>query len=281
MAARQRLVVFATLMLGIVVGLASSVLIARNIGEGVRVLEGALAEVAAGDLGSRVDFGYDNEFGDMARHLEHSTLALQEIIRNVTGHALAVAEEAGRLAKDVDSVEQSSRSQSDDASSTAVAIEEIAASLQTVSERVQETQGASRRASDLCDNGKKVVELMQRELGNSAASVSHSAEAVAGLGERSSEISRIVEVIRSIAEQTNLLALNAAIEAARAGETGRGFAVVADEGRRKLAERTQQATADIGTTIAAIQADIRQVVVEMGDGRRLMQDSVKSWSKSR
>ena len=64
-------------------------------------------------------------------------------------------------------------------------------------------------------------------------------------------MNEVIAGISSISGQTNLLALNASIEAARAGEAGKGFAVVAEE-IRKLAEQTQNLTANMGEFVERI-----------------------------
>jgi len=83
------------------------------------------------------------------------------------------------------------------------------------------------------------------------------------LDDAASRIGEVVSLIQSIAGKTNLLALNAKIEAARAGDAGRGFAVVAQE-VKSLAGQTAQATQDVTTQIASIQAAAGEARQSMG-----------------
>ena len=75
------------------------------------------------------------------------------------------------------------------------------------------------------------------------------------LGNKSKEISKVMEIINSVTDQTKLIAFNAALEAASAGESGRRFSVVAGEIRR-LADSVTESTSEIENNISQIQDSI-------------------------
>jgi methyl-accepting chemotaxis protein len=91
------------------------------------------------------------------------------------------------------------------------------------------------------------------------------------LGERSQEISTVVQLINSISERTHVLALNASMQAATAGEAGRGFAVVAEEVQR-LSDSSRQATAQISQLVANIQGETNETLFTVN---RLIGEVVK------
>jgi methyl-accepting chemotaxis protein len=144
------------------------------------------------------------------------------------------------------------------ASDVTARVEQHAADAQSAAQAYH----LSLNTQDMAEKGAEVIQKTATGMREIAVDIDASSQLIAKLGERSQQITAIVNTIRGIADQTNLLALNAAIEAARAGEQGRGFAVVADE-VRQLAARTSGSTAEISSMIAMIQEETRQAIDSM------------------
>jgi twitching motility protein PilJ len=164
--------------------------------------------------------------------------------------------------------------QDQEITNTSSAVEQLTVSMKQVSNNAEASAEAARRALDAAEQGNRAVRDTLEGMQRIRSSVQATAKRIKALGDRSLEISEIVNVINDITEQTNLLALNAAIEAARAGEAGRGFAVVADE-VRKLAEHSRNATKDIAALIKAIQAETNDAVVVMEEGTKEVEIGAK------
>lgn len=225
------------------------------------------------------DLVLNREAGQTAAAFNRLMSALQGAFSQIRDHTDNLARASRELSSASNKSAASTESQSDEAASVAAAVEQMATSLQIVSDNAEEANQVSHQTGELSAKGSLVINEATAEIGKIADSVRQASTLIRELGQQSDNISDIVQVIKEIADQTNLLALNAAIEAARAGEQGRGFAVVADE-VRKLAERTSQSTTQISDMIVAIQKSAGDAVAGMDTAEERVSDGVALANKA-
>ncbi|HEY0922174.1 methyl-accepting chemotaxis protein [Rheinheimera pacifica] len=208
-------------------------------------------KVANGDLTADVQL----KAGDSSSLLASINLMQQNLrtmLLQIRDYSDQVAAAATELSQINEQTQRGIELQNTEISSSAVAMNQMTASLEEVSRNTQQAAGAADAAEKETQQGQRVVSQTVQDLSLLSQEVSRAADIINHLKQDSDRIGSILQVIESIAEQTNLLALNAAIEAARAGETGRGFAVVADE-VRTLASRTKDSTTEIQQMIEKLQ----------------------------
>lgn len=203
-------------------------------------------------------------YGDSADELGQIQLAMAAMTARQTtlmtrmgdaaGELVGIGREASSIAQNTCDDAERQRRKLDEVSD---AMSQMAEAVREVAESASRTATACEQADDQARQGHRVVQQMSDSVAALVESIDQASAEIRELHESSSEIGKLVDVIRGVAEQTNLLALNAAIEAARAGEHGRGFAVVAEE-VRSLAIRTQDSTEEIESVITRMRNGVEK-----------------------
>jgi methyl-accepting chemotaxis protein len=207
---------------------------------------------------------------------------VQQVAKGTSDQAQSVTKTASsieQMSKAIEGVAKGAQEQSKAIARAAEVTAQINVAIQQVAGNATSVTNDSEVAAEAARSGAATVEETLKGMQSIKTKVGASAAKVQEMGKRSEEVGAIVETIEDIASQTNLLALNAAIEAARAGEHGKGFAVVADE-VRKLAERSSQATKEIGGLIAGIQQTVAEAVKAMDEGSIEVENGVVSANKA-
>ena len=152
--------------------------------------------------------------------------------------------------------------------------EQLRASVKQVGDNARESHELSEDAAGEATKGISAVNETIAAMGEISSSFGKVEQCITRLAKKSVSIDEILQVIKSVAEQTSLLSLNAAIIAAQAGEHGRAFSVVADE-VSGLADRTHDATQEIGNLIRAVREDTGAAVAAVEAGAAKVEKGVQ------
>jgi methyl-accepting chemotaxis protein len=233
----------------------------EELNESVLSLLHAVAQLSRKDLTTKVPVS------------ENVTGAVADALNLMASETAKVMSEVNNISADVTKASMSVQAQADTMLTAAELdreeVDRTANALQTAAQSMRSIADLAQVCNNVADSAIKSTQLALNTVNSTVSGINSTRDVIREtekrikrLGERSQEISGVVNLINVIAERTHILALNASMHAASAGEAGRGFAVVADEVQR-LAENARQATQQISALVSNIQLETADTVSTM------------------
>ena len=232
-----------------------------------------MGDLADGDLTVRATVTEDIT-GAIADSVNYTIEELSVLVRRINDASIRVTTATESAQRTSDELLSATERQAQELRLASETAQSMASSMSAASEDALQSAQVARRSLEAAQKGAAAVEDTIKGMNDIREKIQETSKRIKRLGESSQEIGEIVELISDITEQTNVLALNAAIQAASAGEAGRGFSVVAEEVQR-LAERSAEATKQIGAIVKTIQTDTGDAVAAMENATRDVVDGAR------
>ncbi len=181
-------------------------------------------------------------------------------LRTVSTHVQQTVVLIATAVKDMQSAAErlaaSLEEQSASIAQTSMNMERVARESQHISQSTDTVVRIAEKTKADAQQGLQIAEDTLDKMRDIQQSNHTDTENIQSLGQKSQEISKIMDVIVSIADQTKLIAFNASLEASGAGIAGKRFGIVAKE-IRTLADHVIGSTTTIQETTARIQDSIQ------------------------
>lgn len=232
-------------------------------------------QVASGNLGQTIRVSGKDEIGILARATESMRQQLHDLVALMEQNASSLHQSAQEISGSIESQAATSSQMSSSVSEITSTMEEFSASSSQIAENSESVVSIANRTYEHAQQSAQVMQQMLEAMQGIQKDNQASIQEILGLGQKSQEISKVMEIINTLADQTRLIAFNAALEASSAGETGRRFSVVAAEIRR-LADNVTQSTSEIEARVSEIQDAIGRLVVTSEKGVKSVEAGMDS-----
>lgn len=215
----------------------------------------------------------DRDLTSIVSQVNHNRREIYKSLQEITSNIISTVKSMTESSKTLDSIHSETSQLADYSSTIASAGEELSATINTISQNIENTKTASEEAKKLAQSGDSVITDTLDKIKNVSSVLLNTNTSLSRLKETAEQANTIVKVVNDISSKTELLALNASIEAARAGAAGKGFAVVAHEVGR-LSEKTQASINEIETILKNIQKDVDAVSKDLQVGTTTSEEAL-------
>jgi len=200
--------------------------------------------------------------GPLADAINQLAIDTNDVLIRVRDIAVSVESASKEVDHHTLTVKKLADSERSEAQQTSTAVKHL---IERLNQIADSSLSANTMANETTQATEKAYESVSKTVDSMTEireTVQETGKRIKRLGERSQEITHIIDLINTIAERTTVLALNASMQALSAGDAGKGFSVIAEEIQR-LAESSRESTEQISSLIKNIQQETRTTMSTM------------------